>query len=385
MSRRATVVVLDACGVGALPDAYRYGDEGADTLGHLAATVGGGLRLPVLERLGLGSIVALEGVAPSPRPVLHGRLRPLGAGKDSTAGHWELMGVVSEAAPPTYPQGVPAELVAELERAMGHRVTCNAAYNGVAAIEHYGTEHLRSGRLILYTSVDSVLQLAAHTDRVPPEQLYGACRAARAVMRGEHAVGRVIARPFTGEPGRFHRTLGRRDYALAPPARSYLQELDDAGVAVHSVGKIADLFAGVGTGAHHPAANNAQAIAAIDSLLQAQDDGLIFANLVETDQVYGHRQDIPGFARALELIDAAVGGWLGRLHEGDLLVITADHGCDPTTPGTDHTREYAPLLAVFGERQSNRHDGALADVGASALRWLAPRVSSPLPGRPFLS
>jgi phosphopentomutase len=384
LSRRATVVVLDACGVGALPDAHLYGDEDADTLGHLAAAAGG-LRLPVLERLGLGCIEPLEGVAPSTRPVLHGRLRPLGAGKDSTAGHWELMGVVSETAPPTYPDGAPPELVAELERAMGHRVTCNAAYNGVAAIEDYGEEHLRSGRLILYTSVDSVLQLAAHTERLTHEQLYAACEAARGVMRGEHGVGRVIARPFTGDPGQFHRTLGRRDYALAPPTRSYLEEIGDAGIPVHSVGKIADLFAGVGTGAHHPAANNAQAVEAVDVLLAGRREGFIFANLVETDQVYGHRQDVAGFARALELIDAAVGAWLERLHEGDLLAITADHGCDPTTPGTDHTREYAPLLAVFGDRAPRRHDGALADVGASALSWLAPAASTPLPGRSFVS
>jgi phosphopentomutase len=294
------------------------------------------------------------------------------------------MGVVCDPAPPTYPHGVPAELVAELERAMGHRVICNAPYNGVAAIEDYGEEHLRNGRLILYTSVDSVLQLAAHTERLTPEELYAACEAARRVMRGEHAVGRVIARPFTGDPGQLHRTLGRRDYALAPPARSYLQEIGDAGVSVHSVGKVADLFAGVGTGSHHPAANNAQAIEAIDALLQSGAEGMVFANLVETDQVYGHRRDLPGFARALELIDAAVGGWLERLGEGDLLVITADHGCDPTTPGTDHTREYAPLLAAFGARKPGRHDGALADVGASALRWLAPGVSSALPGQAFL-
>lgn len=377
------MVVLDACGVGALPDAADYGDAATDTLGHLAEAQGG-LRLPTLQRLGLGSIVDLLGVPPSPGPVLHGRLHPLGPGKDSTAGHWELMGVVAATPAPTYPHGFPDQVVAALSAAMGRRVICNAAYNGIAAIADFGTEHLRSGDLILYTSQDSVLQLAAHVDRVSPQALYGACAAARAVMDGPHAVGRVIARPFTGAAGAFQRTPGRKDFALVPPTRSHLQELGDAGVAVHTVGKVSDLFAGVGIDVAHPAPTNATAIAAVSTLLGELEPKLVFANLVDTDQVHGHRHDADGFHAALRVIDTAVAGWLGLLGSGDLLILTADHGCDVTTPGFDHTREYAPLLALFAGHGTRRHDGPLADVGASVLRWLTGHDAPDLPGSSFV-
>lgn len=392
-SRRAFVLVIDACGAGAAADAAAYGDEGANTLAHVADAVGG-LRLPALERLGLGSILELRGVAPSEDPAIHGLLHPLGAGKDSITGHWELMGVTLEHAPPTYPHGFPAELVARLERAMGHAVICNRPDNGIAAIEEFGSEHLRTGALILYTSQDSVLQLAAHERRVPPAQLYRACAAARAQMRGADAVGRVIARPFTGVDGAFVRTHGRRDYALAPPRASYLQLLSDVGVPVHAVGKINDLFAGVGISAAHPGATNAIALASTERLLDTVSDGLVFVNLIETDQVYGHRKDARGFHEALRAIDAHVQRMLPRLREDDLLVVTADHGVDPAHPGTDHTREHAPLLAVTGTMLSrqragstlggHRHDGPLADVGASALRWLTGRTTDSLPGTPFV-
>jgi len=377
------VVVLDACGVGAAEDAEAYGDADADTLGHLAAAVGG-LDVPTLGRLGLGSIVALEGVPAAEDPVLHGRLHPVGPGKDSTTGHWELMGVTLERPPPTYPGGFPAEVVAGIEAATGRGVLGNAQCNGVEAIERFGEEHLRTGELILYTSQDSVMQIAAHVDVVAPEELYAACRAARALMDGEHAVGRVIARPFEGPPGAFVRTLGRHDFALAPPSRSYLEELRDVGVTVHGVGKVGELFAGVGIPQSHAGPTNARAIEATTSLLRDLDDGFVFVNLVETDQVYGHRKDIDGFARALRQIDAAVGVWLELLRPGDLLVLTADHGCDPTTPGTDHTREKVPLLAVFEGHRGRRHDGPLADVGASVLRWLTGRDAAELPGTPFV-
>jgi phosphopentomutase len=382
--RRAVAVVLDACGVGALPDADRYGDAGTNTLAHLAEAVGG-LALPTLQRLGLGSIVPLRGVAPVGAPVLHGRLGALGPGKDSTAGHWELMGVVAASAPPTYPGGLPAPLRARVEAAIGRRVICNAPYNGVAAIDDYGAEHLAGGSPILYTSQDSVVQLAAHVDVLAPARLYAACEALRELMRGEHAVGRVIARPFTGSPGAFQRTDGRRDYALAPPTRSYLQELQAAGVEVHGVGKVNDLFAGLGVDTSHPGASNAAAIASTTELLQQLDAGFVFTNLVETDQVYGHRKDVAGFHAALRTIDAAVARWLQLLRPGDLLVLTADHGCDPLAAGTDHTREFAPLLAVF-DGAHGRHDGALADVGASVLAWLGPEhaAAPDLPGEPFV-
>jgi phosphopentomutase len=383
VSRRAFVVVLDACGAGALPDAADYGDEGTNTLGHVAEAVGG-FELPVLGGLGLGSALALAGVPAAAAPVLHGRLHPLGPGKDTTTGHWELMGVVTPAPLRTYPDGFPDEIVDALRDASGRGVLLNAPYNGVGAIEDYGERHLQTGDLIVYTSADSVLQIAAHVDEMPPAELYAACEAAREIMRGEHTVGRVIARPFRGAPGAFERTDGRRDLSIDPPGRSYLEELRADGVPVHSVGKVKQVFADVGVDRGHPGATNAEAIASTERLMEELDGGLVFANLVETDQVYGHRGDIEGFHGALQRIDAAVGGWLDRLDPArDLLVLTADHGCDPTTPGSDHTREHAPLLARFAGHGGRRHDGPLADVGASALRWLAGRDAPALPGDPF--
>jgi phosphopentomutase len=381
--RRAAVVVLDACGVGALPDADSYGDAGSNTLAHLADQVGG-LRLPTLARLGLGSIVPILGVAPEVGPAVYGRLRPLGPGKESTTGHWELMGVVPPFALPTYPDGFPAEVVGQLENATGLRFCCNRPYSGTEVINDFGEHHLRTGEAILYTSADSVLQIACHVDRVSEPELYAACEAARDVMTGEHAVGRVIARPFEGSPGAFRRREGRRDYAVTPPGRSYLEELQDAGVPVHAVGKIRDLFAGVGVDVKHAGATNAAGIAATTELLRELESGLIFVNLVETDQVYGHRHDVAGFRDALIEIDRAAGDWLSLLRADDLLILTADHGVDPTAPHTDHTREYAPLLATYAGCEGRRHDGQLADVGASALSWLAGRDAPALPGEPFV-
>jgi phosphopentomutase len=383
LGRRAFVVVLDACGVGALPDAAIYGDEGANTLAHLAEAAGG-LDLPTLEALGLGSITTIEGVAPATEPVLHGRLHALGAGKDSTAGHWELMGVVSEVAPPTYPHGFPLEVIEHVGAAARREVICNRPYNGIDAIEHFGAEHLEQGALIVYTSQDSVLQIAAHVDVVPVEDLYAICAHMREEMSGDHAVGRVIARPFAGAPGAFVRTEGRRDFSLPPPSRSYLVEAREAGVPVHSVGKVGELFSGVGIDVRHPGATNVRALSETTELIRSLERGFVFTNLVETDQLYGHRHDAEGFHRALQEIDATVGEWLALLGDDDLLVLTADHGCDPAAHHTDHTREHAPLLAVFPGHGGARHDGPLADVGASALRWLTGRDAANLPGDPFL-
>jgi phosphopentomutase len=387
------VLVIDACGVGALPDAALYGDEGTNTLLHVADATGG-LELPTLGGLGLGSILRIPGVPAAEDPAVFGRLYPLGPGKDSISGHWELMGVVLERALPTYPGGFPPPVVSRLTQAMGHEVICNRPYNGIAAVEEFGAEHLRSGSLILYTSQDSVLQLAAHVDRVPAEELYRACAAARAAMTGEHAVGRIIARPFSGADGAFRRTEGRRDFALAPQGRSYLQELEAVGVEVHGVGKIGDLFAGVAVTRSHPGATNERALESVEELFGELERGLVFVNLIETDQLYGHRKDVRGFEQALRRIDARLAGWLGLLRSEDLLIVTADHGVDPAHPGTDHTREYAPLLAVSGRMlrrraqggrlQGERHDGPLADVGATVLRWLTGREADGLPGKAFL-
>jgi phosphopentomutase len=384
VTRRAFVVVLDGCGAGELPDAAEYGDAGSDTLVHLAHAAGG-LHLPVLGRLGLGSIIAIEGVAPAAAPVIHGRLAAAGPGKESTTGHWELMGVVAQRPLPTYPEGFPAEVIAALERATGLRFCCNAPYSGTEVLDAFGPHHLETDEVILYTSADSVLQLAAHVDVLSEPELYAACEAARAVMTGENAVGRVIARPFDGVAGAFHRREGRHDYAVLPPGRSYLEELRADGVPVHAVGKISDLFAGVGIDVKHVAATNAAGLEATTDLLRTLDTGLVFTNLVETDQVYGHRHDIEGFAAALGRIDTAVGRWLELLRPGDLLILSADHGVDPTAGHSDHTREHVPLLATFDGHDGRRHDGPMADVGASVLRWLAGRDAPALPGTSFVA
>lgn len=382
MSRRAFVVVLDACGAGALPDAADYGDTGTNTLAHVAEAVGG-LDLPVLARLGLGNVLPLAGVAPAADPVVHGRLRPLGPGKDSATGHWELMGAVLTRPLPTYPDGLPPALLAAIEQASGATFACNRPSNGIEALERFGAEHLRSGKLILYTSQDSVVQIAAHVDRVPEDELLALCGRVRRVLAGPDAVGRVIARPFAGEPGSFHRTEGRHDLAIPPPGRTYLDELAASGVPVHGVGKVSELFGGRGFVASHPGATNARALAETGRLVSDLDGGLVFCNLVETDQVFGHRKDFEGFASALGAIDTAVGTWLGELRPADLLVLCADHGCDPAHPLTDHTREHAPLLARVPGQTGRRHDGAFADVGASALAWLTGRRAADLPGEPF--
>ncbi len=381
---RAFVVVIDACGAGELPDSGDYGDAGANTLGHVAEA-SGGLDLPVLEALGLGNIMPLRGVEPAAEPVVHGRLHPLGPGKDTITGHWELMGVITPVALRTYPNGFPQEVIDALREATGRGELCNPPYSATQVIDDFGERHLESGDLIVYTSADSVLQIAAHENVVALAELYEACAAARRIMTGDHAVGRVIARPFEGEPGALRRTEGRRDLALDPPGRSYLDELGAAGVPVHTVGKIGQVFNGVGVDEQHEAATNAAGIAETGRLIDELDEGLVFANLVETDQVYGHRNDVPGFHQALRVIDAAVGDWLERLDpQRDLLVLTADHGCDPTHPGTDHTREHAPLLARFSGHGSRRDDGPFADVGASVLRWLAGRDAEALPGTSFV-
>jgi phosphopentomutase len=382
--RRAFVIVLDACGAGALPDAAEYGDAGTNTLGHLAEHLGG-LHLATLGALGLGSALSLRGVAPANAPVLHGRLHALGAGKDSTAGHRELMGLIAAHRPPTYSDGFPETVLAIVRgAAAGRGVICNRVDNGIEAIDRFGAEHLRGGDLIVYTSQDSVLQIAAHVDVIAPASLYEICARVRREMVGEHAVGRVIARPFVGVPGAFARTDGRRDYAVMPTDPSYLDALRARDVPVHVVGKVGQLFAGRGIDVEHAGASNAAALDSTARLLDELDGGFVFTNLIETDQVYGHRHDFQGFAGALQRIDVAVASWLERLRDDDLLVLTADHGVDLSSPRTDHTREYVPLLARFPGHGGRRHDGPLADVGASVLAWLTAAEDPSLPGTPFL-
>lgn len=383
-TRRAFVVVLDACGVGELPDSADYGDAGANTLPHVAEAVDG-LTLPNLGELGLGNVVEILGVPEAMSPVVHGRLHPAGPGKDSTTGHWELMGAITPRPLPTYPDGFPEDVVAALREATGHEFCCNQPYSGTEVIDDFGEHHLQTGELILYTSADSVLQIAAH-DRVLDEAaLHAVCAKAREVMTGEHAVGRVIARPFTGEPGAFTRTTGRRDFSVDPPSRTYLDELTDHGVPVHAVGKVYDLFAGHGITEAHKGKTNEQALAATTELIRSLDHGLVFTNLVETDQLYGHRHDTAGFAEALKEIDDAIGAWRTLMRPGDLLILTADHGVDPLSAHTDHTREHVPLLAATDPLpDAHRHDGPMSDVGATVLLWLTGRETPDLPGVPFL-
>ena len=382
--RRAFVIVLDACGVGALPDADAYADApDCNTLQHVAA-LAGGLDLPVLQSLGLGSIEPLDGVAAAASPVLHGRLRPLGPGKESVTGHWELMGVVPPAPLPTYPEGFPDDLIAQLERETGARFCCNRPYSGTQVIDDYGEHHLRSGELILYTSADSVLQIAAHHDVIDEPALHRLCATVRELMTGEHAVGRVIARPFVGRPGAFTRTTGRHDYSLRPPARSYLQELGDHGMPVHGVGKIRDLFAGVGIDASHPGPPTRWPSPPPPSSCGRSIEGSSSSTWSTPIRSTGIVTTWPASPRALRAIDDAVGAWLPDLGEDDMLVLTADHGVDPTADHTDHTREYAMLLARFAGHDGRRHDGLLADVGASVLHWLTGRDAPELPGRSFV-
>ena len=380
--RRAFVIVLDACGAGALPDAGEYGDAGAHTLRHVAEAEGG-FDLPALTRLGLGNVTEIPGVAPAAEPVVHGLLAPVGHGKDTTTGHWELMGVAAPRAP-VYPDGFPSEVIEPFTEATGRAVLCNAPREGLRAIDEFGEEHLETGALIVYTSQDSVFQVAAHVDVVSQEELYRYCGAARVLLQGDHAVGRVIARPFRGSPGAFERTSGRHDYALDPPGRTYLDELTDRGCAVHAVGKVGQVFNGRGITADHSAPDNATGIDVTERLLGELDEGLVFTNLVDTDQVFGHRKDTAGFHAALRDIDAAVARWVEAMRPGDMLVLTADHGCDPAHPGSDHTREFAPLLATFDGHDGRRADGLLADVGASVLLWLTGERAE-LPGEPFLA
>ena len=364
---RAFLIVLDGVGIGALPDAEEYGDRDADTLRHVAEAVSG-LRLPNLERLGLGRVCACRGVRAVSEPRgAHGRLAERSKGKDSTTGHWELAGLILEHAFPTYPNGFPTALLDRWSERVGRGWIGNVAASGTEIIERLGAEHERRGSFIVYTSADSVFQVAAHERIVPLEELDAACVAARALLQGVHAVGRVIARPFEGAPGNYRRTANRRDFSLPPPSRTLLDRMLERGRTVITVGKVDDLFAGRGvTDAIHTH-DNAEGEAALIDLVQRPGEGLVFANLVDFDQQYGHRNDPKGFAHALEVFDEQLGLLLPRLRGDEICLLTADHGNDPTTPGTDHTREYTPLL-VAGPRVRPADlgtRGSFADVGAT--------------------
>lgn len=384
---RACIIVLDGVGAGALPDAADYGDAGSDTLGNVARAVGG-LDLPNLEALGLGNVASLDGCPPQPgAPAVAGRLLARSKGKDTVSGHWEIAGIVSAQAPPTYPHGFPFGVIEEFAHRTGRGVLGNVAASGTEIIQELGEEHQGSGKWIVYTSADSVFQVAAHEETIPVEELYSACEIAREVLKGKDAVSRVIARPFSGEPGNYFRTDGRRDWALPPRQPNYLTLVREGGAAVHAVGKVADVFAGCDIDEAHPTRSNAEGIATTVTLLEHLEHGLVFANLIETDMLWGHRNDPVNFHRCLQDFDWRLPDLLATLRDQDLLIVTSDHGCDPTTPSTDHSREYALLLAyVAGHNAAGRtHEGELADVGATVNRWLGGKSPSRrLAGQPFL-
>jgi phosphopentomutase len=363
--KRAFLVVLDGLGVGAADDAAAYGDAGSDTLGNVARAVGG-LRLPVLEGLGLGRIAPLQGVRALERPrAACGRLHPASAGKDSTTGHWELCGLVVPRPFPTYPGGFPPDVMEAFARRTGRGWLGNRAASGTRILDDLGAEHLACGKWIVYTSADSVFQVAAHEAVVPLEELYAACEAARAMLTGEHGVSRVIARPFLGEPGAFVRdSARRRDYSVEPTGPTLLDRLAEAGVPRTGIGKVDDLFARRGiTSTHTP--TNGDAYRLLRDALTDVDFGLVFANVIEFDQSWGHRNDVAGFHAGLRELDAALGALLPLVRRDDVLVLTADHGNDPTTASTDHSRECVPAI-VFGPRVRPADLGrreSFADVG----------------------
>ncbi len=382
--RRVIWIVLDSVGIGAMPDAAQYGDPpGCDTLGNIARIRG--LHVPNLARLGLGNIKPLAGIPPSPSAAAFGRCALASPGKDTTTGHWEMAGIYLAQPFPLYPGGFPSEIMSEFERRIGRASLGNKAASGTEIIEELGVEHMRTGSPIVYTSADSVFQVAAHEEVIPLWELYRICETAREILRGRHEVGRVIARPFLGTPGRFTRTANRHDYAVAPPKGMLLDRLEEHGVAVHGVGKIFDVFLGRGIRDSDKTKNNADGMVKILAALNATEAGLIFANLVDFDQQFGHRNDIEGYGAAIEQFDAWLPEFNRALGVDDLAILTADHGCDPTTPGTDHTREYVPLLAYgarvrpcvsLGLRES------LADIGQTVAQNFGARLDH---GESFLS
>jgi phosphopentomutase len=382
--KRAVILILDGVGIGEAPDAADYGDAGSDTLGNVARACGG-LELPRLERFGLGNIRSLQGLERSGDAVgAWGTMRPASAGKDSTTGHWEIAGVHLERPFPTFPNGFPREVVERFARETGRGVIGNVVASGTEVIERYADDQRATGTWIVYTSADSVFQIAANEEVIPLAELYRACEIARAMLKPPHDVSRVIARPFAGGPGTYKRTANRRDYSIEPPAETLLDALASAGIPRAGVGKVDDLFAGRSITSRHTA-SNAEGIRGIKDWLSAAESGLLFANLVDFDQLFGHRNDVAGFYGALREFDAALPSITSRLKEDDLLFITADHGNDPTTPSTDHARERVPLL-VGGMRVAPRDLGerqTFSDLGATIAEWFG--LSFRGRGKSFLS
>jgi len=367
--RRIIWIVLDSVGIGEMPDAAAYGDVGSDTLGNIARRRT--LHLPNLQQLGLGNIKPLA------RIDAFGRCALASPGKDTTTGHWEMVGIHLAKPFPLYPHGFPPEIIDEFERRIGRGTLGNCAASGTEIIQALGEEHMRTGKPIVYTSADSVFQVAAHEEVIPLWELYKICETAREILRGPHEVGRVIARPFIGKPGAFTRTPNRHDYAVPPPKGMLLDQLESKQVRVSSVGKIFDIFLGRGIEDHEKTKNNADGMAKTLGAMDQLDRGLIFVNLVDFDQQYGHRNDVEGYARALEEFDAWLPSLYAKLAADDLMILTADHGCDPTTPSTDHSREYVPLLAHTPRNPEGGNLGVrstLSDIGQTVAENFGTKI-----------
>ena len=383
--KRVFLIVLDSFGIGAMPDSGAFGDENVNTIRACAAT--GKLHIPNLLRAGLGNI---EGVDCLPKEIAptaaYGRLAEASKGKDTTIGHWEIAGIVSEDPLPTYPEGFPEEVLQPFREQTGRGVLANAPWSGTAVIERYGKEHMETGDLIVYTSADSVFQIAAHEDIVPPEQLYEYCRIARKILQGKHGVGRVIARPFVGQPGSFRRTANRHDFSLEPPKKTLLDGVKAAGMSCIGVGKIHDIFAGQGLSEFVYNESNAQGMEHAMDYVKKDWQGLCFVNLVDFDMLYGHRRNAEGYANALTEFDRWLPSFQKEMQPEDVLIITADHGCDPSyTQTTDHTREYVPVL-VLGEQIQAADLGTrktFADIAATVADLLGVELDTP--GKPFLN
>jgi len=372
LNKKAVLIVLDSVGIGEMEDSHLYGDQGSNTLGNTAKAMGG-LNLPNMQRLGLGNIADIAGVPPVEHALgAYGKMREKSKGKDTTTGHWEMMGIILDKAFPTYPQGFPAELIAELEKRIGRKTLGNIVASGTQIIEILGEEHVKTGFPIVYTSADSVLQIAAHEDIIGLDELYNICHIARDLMQGEHAVGRVIARPFIGQAGSFVRTPHRHDYSLEP-AYHLLDAIIDSKLEVVGIGKIKDIFVGRAVSSSYPTKNNEDGVEKILSAMGLDFTGLIFANLIDFDQQYGHRNDVAGYAGALEDFDRMLPLITDKLNDEDILFITADHGCDPTTPSTDHSREHVPILVYGKGLRSNVNLGvraSFADLGQTIADYL---------------
>ncbi|WP_170270486.1 phosphopentomutase [Heliorestis acidaminivorans] len=372
LQRRVILVVLDSVGIGEMPDAHHYGDEGSNTLANLAKAVGG-LNLPNLSALGLGNIEPIEGVVPADKPLAaYGKMAELAPGKDTTTGHWEMAGVILKQPFPTFPDAFPSDLIHAYEQAIGRKVIGNEVASGTEIITRLGGQHVETGSPIVYTSADSVFQIAAHEDVVPLEDLYRYCRIAREMLQGDYAVGRVIARPFVGQVGAFQRTANRKDFSLSPPGPFIFDKIKEAKMDVFAIGKIKDIYAGQGITAHESSKSNQEGLEKTVATMEKVEQGIIMTNLVDFDMLYGHRNDPQGYAQALEDFDKFLPELMEALREDDLLILTADHGCDPTTPSTDHSREYVPVL-LYGSAVQPGPVGVrktFADVGETVLDWL---------------